>query len=335
MTKKINVHIFLRKPRTFENHSLEKIFKTLTNIKDDRLKFKFVICPFVSSGLFKRLLNCIWAFFNQGDINHITGDVNFISIFLNKNKTINTFHDCYNLRKYSGLKKKLFKLLWFYLPMIKSKYITTVSEFTKKELNSLVSSRKKIVVIPNFLPDFNFKLNSSIKRDKVLIIGTTENKNLNRMLDAIKYLKEKIVIIGKINKEQKDFLKKRKIIFKNYVNLSDTKLVKIYNEGKLLLFPSLYEGFGLPIIEAQRFKIPVVTSNLSPMKDIVNKTALLVDPKNSKDIERKILMILNNKILRRDIIKKGFKNSLRFEPNLSRLKYFNLYKKTFDDNVIV
>lgn len=333
MNKKvINVHIFLRKPRKFENHSLEKIFLTLTKKIDNRLHFKILICPFISSGFLKRLLNTLWAFFNQGDVNHITGDVNFISIFLKKEKTINTFHDCYKLRKFSGIKKKIFKFFWFYLPLISSKYITTVSQFSKNELNTLVKVKKKIFVIPNFIPNIKYKLKKQIRRNKILIIGTTENKNIDRILYAIKDLKEEIIIVGKISDNQKDFLKKNKIIYNNYINISDRKLFKIYNQGKMLLFPSLYEGFGLPIIEAQRFKVPVITSNISPMKEIVKDSALLVDPKNIGDIKKKILKLKNNKKLLKEIIKKGYLNSSRYKLSLSRIKYFNLYKKIFDDN---
>ena len=56
------------------------MFKTVIKKKDDRLRFKLLICPFISSGFLNRLFNSLWAFFNQGDVNHITGDVNFISI---------------------------------------------------------------------------------------------------------------------------------------------------------------------------------------------------------------------------------------------------------------
>ena len=140
---KISVHIFLRKPYKFENHSIEKLFNTITKDKDNNFKFKFLICPFYSSGFFKRIFNCFWALFNQGDINHISGDVNFISFFLDKNRTINTFMDCYNLRQYSGFKKMVFKFFWFYIPIKKSKYITTISNFTKREIKKLVKTKKK------------------------------------------------------------------------------------------------------------------------------------------------------------------------------------------------
>lgn len=332
--KFINVHIFLRKPRKFENHSLEKMFKTVIKKKDDRLRFKLLICPFISSGFLNRLFNSLWAFFNQGDVNHITGDVNFISIFLKKEKTINTFPDCYNLRKFSGIKKMIFKFFWFYLPIKNSRYITTISQFSKTELNTFVKVKKKIFVIPAFLPDIKYKLKRSIKRNKILIIGTTENKNIDRILNTIKDLEEEIIIVGKISNKQKNFLKKNKIIYNSYINVSDKKLINIYNQGKILLFPSLYEGFGLPIIEAQRLEVPVITSNISPMKEIANNSALLVNPKNIREIKQKILKLNNNKKLLKDIVKKGYINSLRFKPSLPRNEYFNLYKKVYDSNHI-
>jgi len=327
----IKVHLFFRKPRKFENHSIEKLFGSFKKKKDKQIRFKILICPFISSGFLKRFFNCIWAYLNQGDVNHITGDINFLSIFLNKNKTINTFHDCYNLRQFSGLKKIIYKYFWFTLPFNSSKIITTVSDFSKSELKTLTKTKKKIHVVPTFLPDINYKIKKN-KKNTILIIGTTKNKNLDRILHAIKSLKTKIIILGKINKYQNNFLKKNKIEYKNYINVSDQQLLNIYNQGKVMLFPSLYEGFGLPIIEAQRMKVPVITSNLSPMKEITKKTAILVDPKNIKDIEKKLKNLMSNKSLRHKMIKKGYKNSFKFNSNRSINKYFQLYKKIFMEN---
>ena len=323
---KISVHIFLRKPYKFENHSIEKLFNTITKDKDNNFKFKFLICPFYSSGFFKRIFNCFWALFNQGDINHISGDVNFISFFLDKNRTINTFHDCYNLRQYSGFKKMVYKFFWFYIPIKKSKYITTVSNFTKREIKKLVKTKKKIKVISNFIPENNYIIKKK-NRKKILIIGTTKNKNLDRILLAVKDLKIELIIVGEININQTKFLKSNKIIYKNFINVSESKLINLYNQAKILLFPSLYEGFGLTIIEAQRMRVPVITSNISPMKEIVNNSALLVNPKDIKDIRIKLKKLYYNTKLRQTIIKKGYINSLNFDPNNFKKKYFYLYEK--------
>ena len=328
-TDKINVHIFLRNPYKFENHSIEKLFQTLKKDKNNNFKFKFLICPFHSSGIFKRVFNCFWAFFNQGDINHISGDVNFISLFLKKNKTINTFHDCYSLRQLSGFKSIIYRYFWFYLPIKNSKYVTTISNFSKKELKKFININKKIHVISNFLPDGNYKIKRKIKKNKILIIGTTKNKNLDRILISIKDIKIEAIIIGKINENQFRYLKENKINYKNYINISETKLINCYNQARVLLFPSLYEGFGLPIIEAQRMCVPVITSNISPMREIVNKSAMLVNPKDINDIRKKLHKICFDSKLRKTIIKKGYVNSLNYNPKVYKNQYFNLYEKIF------
>ncbi len=328
----INVHIFLRKPYKFENHSVEKLFKTIVKNNRKFFKFKFLVCPFYSSGFFNRLFNCFWAFFNQGEINHISGDINFISIFLNKNRTINTFHDCYNLRQFVGIKKIIYKYFWFSLPIYKSKYITAVSSFTKNEIKNIVKTKKKINVISNFLPHGNYKLKKKINKNKILIIGTTKNKNLDRILEVVRNLKFEIIILGKINIEQQKFLKENKIKFRNYIDISEKKLIDIYNSSMLLLFPSLYEGFGLPIIEAQRMCVPVITSNISPMKEIVKNSGILVNPKNIEEIKKSLKKLIYNKNFREKIIKKGYKNSFRFKSSQASQKYFQLYKKLHIQN---
>ncbi len=326
---KINVHLFLRKPYNFENHSVEKLFKTIAKDKDCNLNFEFLVCPFHSNGFFKRIYNCFWAFWNQGEINHISGDINFISLFLNKNKTINTFLDCYSLRRLSGLKRIIYKYFWFYLPIKNSKYVTTISNFSKKELKKFININKKIHVVSAFLPDGNYKINRKIKKNKILIIGTTKNKNLDRILISIKDIKMETIIIGKINKNQVKYLIENQIKYKNYINISEAKLINCYNQARVLLFPSLYEGFGLPIIEAQRMSVPVITSNISPMKEIANKSAILVNPKDINDIRKKLNKICFDSKLRKTIIKKGYINSLNFNPKVFKKQYFDLYEKIY------
>ena len=75
-------------------------------------------------------------------------------------------------------------------------------------------------------------------------MGTTKNKNIDRILHSIKDINMKIVIVGKINKDQISFLNKNNVNFENYINISEAKLINCYNEARVLLFPSLYEGFG-------------------------------------------------------------------------------------------
>ena len=109
MKKKIS--LFFRKPVQGYHYSIEGYFSELfLNTKSEKYEYNFKICPFYSNGIFKRILLIIWAFFNQGDINHVTGDINFISLLLDKKKTINTFHDTYSLKRLKGIKKLFFGL---------------------------------------------------------------------------------------------------------------------------------------------------------------------------------------------------------------------------------
>ncbi|MDA7442183.1 glycosyltransferase [Candidatus Pelagibacter ubique] len=329
--KKIKVHIFLRKPFKFENHSIEKLFHSIIKKKNDEFKFILLECPFYSSGFLKRFYNCVWAFFKQGDINHVSGDTNFISIFLDKNKTINTFHDCYNLRHYTGLKKIIFKLFWFYIPIKRSRYITAVSDFTKRELKELLNTNKEIKVIPNFLTENHYIKKKFKNKNCALVIGTTKNKNIDKIFLAVKKTIFELLIVGKLNCKQKNFLLKNNIKYKNFINISEKKIIELYNKSFVLVNPSLYEGFGLTNLEAQKMGIPVITSNISPMKEIMGDSAILVNPNDEHEIYRNINKIHRDKLLRNKIIIKGYKNILDYDINFAKKKYFDLYRKMLNE----
>ena len=93
-----------------------------------------------------------------------------------------------------------------------------------------------------------------------------------------------------------------------------------------MLFASKYEGFGIPILEAQSVGRPVITSNLDPMNFIAGKGAYLVNPNNPRNINLGIKKIINNKHLRTKLIKEGFKNTKRFDKSKIIKKHNNLYK---------
>ncbi len=81
------VHIFIRKKNSTSHHSVERFVKILSKyVKGDNLEVRVLICPFISKGLFRRILLIIWAFFKQGNVNHISGDISFISLFMKKKK---------------------------------------------------------------------------------------------------------------------------------------------------------------------------------------------------------------------------------------------------------
>jgi glycosyltransferase involved in cell wall biosynthesis len=161
-----------------------------------------------------------------------------------------------------------------------------------------------------------------------LIIGTAKNKNIINSLKSLKNIQCKVIIIGKLNDNILKFLEKTDLDYLNYVNLSNEKINIQYKKCDIILFPSTYEGFGLPIIEGQVCGKAVITSNISPMKDIAGVNgACLVNPYKVKEISNAILNIINNKKYRDKLINNGFKNSKHYSPKLIAKKYMSLYYK--------
>lgn len=89
-------------------------------------------------------------------------------------------------------------------------------------------------------------------------------------------------------------------------------LVLILNQAGVFLYPSFYEGFGIPILEAQACGVPVITSSISSMSEVAGDSALMVDPYKTADIGEAIKKIMSNENLRREIVRKGFDNEEKF-----------------------
>jgi glycosyltransferase involved in cell wall biosynthesis len=124
-----------------------------------------------------------------------------------------------------------------------------------------------------------------------------------------------LVIVGKPKPAQLDVEFKKAIINKririfNYVSESDKYI--LYKSAMFLAFPSLYEGFGLPPIEAMSVGVPVLTSSVSCMPEVCGDAALYVDPYDVEDIADKITMMINDKELRKRLITKGYERAKIF-----------------------
>jgi glycosyltransferase involved in cell wall biosynthesis len=159
---------------------------------------------------------------------------------------------------------------------------------------------------------------NKIKKPYLFYSGSiSPRKNLLRVLKAFNEIKDKfphtLVMTGSavwgdtgIDKFIEDNNLSERVNTVGFVSEED--LVTLYSEAELYIFPSLYEGFGLPILESQACGTPVLTSNLSSMPEVAGAGALLVDPYNINDISDSISKILSDKKLREDIIKKGLQN---------------------------
>jgi glycosyltransferase involved in cell wall biosynthesis len=318
--------IFRKREKVF--HSIENVFNTLL----PKLNSKKLVLPYESRALLNRIKNISFLKRQKASMNHITGHDHYLLWYPFKN-TILTIHDIEALTRKSGFKKWLFKKLWFDIPIRNAKVVTTISEFSKSEILSLGNYGTPIKVIHNpltlpltFSPQaFNCKV------PRILHLGTKKNKNLTRTVLALKGIKCHLIIIGNPDTELLNLLKLNGILHTIRTNLSQEEVVEEYKNCDLVSFVSSYEGFGLPIIEAQATGRPVLTSSLSSMPEVAGEGALLVNPFSTQEIREGILKIINDADLRTDLIQKGLINVERFSPSKIAKQYSEVYESLIND----
>ncbi len=328
--------IFERK-KTKAAYSIERVFEFLYPHFYGKVDFKKINMPFETNNVFKMLANMIFSFIKKRDINHISGDVHYIAALLNTKTTIITIHDCVLLfKKQNAFKLKIQKWLWFTMPIKRAAKIVAISEKTKNEIISFTACNPdKITVIPDSVP-YDFKRSEkdfNSQKPVLLHVGTRENKNLENVIKAVKNINCTLRIIGRLSDAQKILLEEFEIVYENRFNISDEDIVKEYSNCDIVIFPSFYEGFGMPILEAQASGKPVITSNISPMKEVADNGAILIDPYNAAEISGAIKKIINDADLRNTIVTLGLENVKNYRPETIAEKYLEIYKELWTKNI--
>jgi len=314
------------------NFSLEFIFADIRRRLKGRANIELRNAPFYSSGLFKRIGILIDAFLCRTQILHVAGDITFAGILIGKPKVVLTILDCVVLSRSRGIKFAIFKFFWMTLPMRRADVITTISESAKNEILKYMSpqSFKIEVVYPSISEDFVFSPKEfNAQCPTILLIGTTPNKNLPRVIEACGGISCRLKIVGSLSDEIRLQLEAKKIQYSNHVSLPFQEIIASYVDADLVMFASTYEGFGMPIIEAQRTGRPVITSRFGAMSEVAGDAAILVDPFDVDDIRKGLMKVIQSPELRHELIEKGQKNAKRFEPSVVADQFLQIYKSLF------
>lgn len=259
---------------------------------------------------------------------------------------VTTIHDIIHLKFPQFLPNKAAYYYAYFMisqALRKSKKIITVSNHTKQDLlKTFKVNEDKITVIYNGVSkEFNncidhdlikkVKKEYNIEKPYILFIGNVRaHKNILRLIRAFKGLKSvcsgyKLVIIGEEHKNLKGLEVDKDILLLGYVE--NQKLPAFYAGASLFVFPTLYEGFGLPPLEAMACGTPVITSNISSLPEVVGDAAIKVNPYSVEEIVKAMYSVLTNKEISRKLVYRGLERVKLFCWEKTANQTLNVYKE--------
>jgi glycosyltransferase involved in cell wall biosynthesis len=328
--QKVSVSYIFRKPDPRCHFSLERLFGDIRRELPRDIEPHAYVCRCSSRGLVRRLLIVLEAAAAQGKVTHVTGDITFAAALMRRRSTVLTIPDLHWINDCLGVTKLLRRFIWVRMPVARARFVTVISQATKRDLLAICpGDSHKIRVIPccvspAFVHDARPFPDES---PTVLQVGTRPNKNLERVAKALRGMDCHFRIVGALTPAQRSLLASNGINYSNVVSVSDAEMVEEYRRADLLVFASLSEGFGMPIVEAQAMGRVVVTSGVAPMTDVAGAGAVFVDPGDEISIRRGIAEVFANPGRRSQLIEAGLRNAERFSARSIAAEYAELYRE--------
>jgi len=266
-------------------------------------------------------------------------------------KTINVIHDL-NFEHYPSFVPPLVRrYLTYFFPRFaqKADHLITVSQFSKKDIANLYHiDESKISVVYNAASDDFFKVDEQTRKETVqrltsgvpyfIFVGSAHpRKNVERIMQAFDQFREKhahfkFVFAGSNKYWDKDIKKtyhqlkyKSDIVFTGYV--STEEMNRVISSAIALVYPSLFEGFGIPIVEGFAAHVPVITSHVTSMPEVAGDAALLVNPLSVEEIVNAMEKIVENELLRTKLIQLGEERHRAFSWDKSAQAFWEVILK--------
>ncbi|MDP3385811.1 MAG: glycosyltransferase family 1 protein [Eubacteriales bacterium] len=246
----------------------------------------------------------------------------FTMPFIKIRKTVIVVHDMIYKLKIDGTSRHAdwYRNFLFSSSIRKADKIITVSFATKNDLIRFFPNRGNIHVtyLDSTINQCTIKTppNNIDKNDRFILMtgNVSPRKNISKAVEALNIIRDKtdvkLLLAGGVGKESQATLQaissknlKDRVIVAGY--LTDEELAWCYENAQMLLFCSLYEGFGLPPLEAMQHNLPVIASNVTSIPEVVGNAALMVDPHSAEEIAEGIMELLTNENKRNDLIRKG------------------------------
>lgn len=314
------------------------------------------ICSLLPYGAYKRLWNYIpvrydQLFDGQADITHF---FNFLVPPKINGKVVNTIHDLTFLLYPETMDKRNLKFLKNNIQnsVNRPDKIITISENSKKEIIEYlgIDKQKIEIIYPGVDYERYHQVHDAMTiakvRDKyrlpkqyILYMGTLEpRKNIVRIVEAFNKLKQntykseiKLVLAGRKGWHYEPIFSKiqalgleQEVIFTDYVAEEDKPI--IYSEAKVFVFPSLYEGFGIPVLEAMASSVPVITSNGSSLPEVAGDAGVLVNPMNTEDIASAMYKLIEDERYARGCTERGSVQAQKYNWENSARRLYEVYQ---------
>ena len=224
---------------------------------------------------------------------------------------------------------------------LRSDAIIAISDYTKRQLIELLNvPSSRIYTIKLGVDDFFLEQVSVEEKNQVqekfkipgpylLFVGTREpRKNLPLLVEAFRKLREKNIYLVLAGPQgwnlEEEGLSGDRVLFTGYVSRSDLRA--LYQQATAFVFPSIDEGFGLPLLEGMASGIPVIASRIPAIQEVCNDSCVYFDPNNAEELTQRIQEVLDQSDLRQRLIEKGKQRVQNFSWNDTAQKTLELYK---------